>query len=781
MATAFLTVGIGSFRGAVLGQTDWAGTSDYFAFHVQANQRVTITLNDLSDSQAHVVLEDATGTPLAVGKPIDTNISEWIQNFVIPVTGEYYLEVTGDPGVEYNLGILRGATFDREPNNGIGRAQSLDGTHGALGAIATPVSATKVLRTFDGLNASDNRDVAIEPPDPSVAAGPSSLVTVVNSAIRYTDKSGNVLFQEDLAAFFATVLAPDTDYLKNPVLSYDEEAQRFVLGVIDVKLDGSSDFLYAVSNDADPLDGFGEMQAVGFDGLLADFPRLGWNADAHVISFNMYDPSFFDEFVGVTILSIDKASVLDGDSATFDYYLQDRGFFDFSLTPAVMHDSKPGDPMYFVEASTDFFADTITVVREDDLLSDFPSFTDTEVFVDDYFCPPDADQNNLDFYYFPPYIAVAQNGARILNAEWRGNHLVAAHNIGIEDDFEPHARWYEISTSGSPSLIQDGTINQGVDIATYYPAIAIGRGGRLGLTFMESSFDEFVSMYVTGRTALDPLGTMQPPIDAQPGQSIYLGDYAGDYSSIGVDPSDGVTFWAISEYTTLLDAKWATSISHFSVSVTEDRDWYAIHLNAKATLELTTSTPDGGAAAFANGLYPRIELYDPQGHHVADGVLLPDGRNQHLVYQVPSGAAGNYRIIIRGAHQTFGEYFLSSQVHASGSGQTSSIDATAAVAAEVESSRLPLWANPSMAVGSESPMAAPATSAIADPSPAYGGQNAGLDEVARSLSHWLGSTAGVGRLSKRFASVDAAFASLRTDPQDAWEEFIRLPREPKRS
>ena len=66
----------------------------------------------------------------------------------------------------------------------------------------------------------------------------------------------------------------------------------------------------------------------------------------------------------------------------------------------------------------------------------------------------------------------------MLNAEWRDGLLVADHNVGLPTDSDAHARWYEFDVTGSPTLLQDGTISPAPGTSTYFPAIAIAPGRR---------------------------------------------------------------------------------------------------------------------------------------------------------------------------------------------------------------------------------------------------------------------------------------------------------------
>ena len=63
-----------------------------------------------------------------------------------------------------------------------------------------------------------------------------------------------------------------------------------------------------------------------------------------------------------------------------------------------------------------------------------------------------------------------------------------------------HARWYDLTTIGvAPALTQSGEINPGLLVSSYYPSIEVNGAGDLGMTYMQSSATEFLSMYVTGQ------------------------------------------------------------------------------------------------------------------------------------------------------------------------------------------------------------------------------------------------------------------------------------------
>ena len=431
------------------------------------------------------------------------------------------------------------------------------------------------------------------PPDTILAVGPAHIVELTNTTVAFYNRfTGKRLFLQDLTVFFGPVGAGN--FLFDPQVTYDELAQRFVIAVLDVPAAPTAQsrgfLLYAVSNSSDPTNGFSEMQridvteAASGENALPDFPRVGWNADAHVITLNMFG-AVSQDFKRVAIIVIDKSSVLDANPASFVMTQTDRSNDNFTMVPAIMHDSSPGDPMWLVEESSDFPGSGIRLVKMTNVLAGSPSFTEYERTVSAYELPPNADQPGSGPFSGDCFSAsptgsgfICTNDASFLSVAWRGNRLLAAHNVGLASDSQSHARWYEFDTSGAPVLTQQETINPGFGIDTYYPSIEIASNGDLGMTFMESSASQFMSMYITGQASEDPPGHMRAPVLAKAGLGTYrafdcffggvfISDCrAGDFSGISVDPNFSNMFCAANEYATASKSNnWGTWIACFSI------------------------------------------------------------------------------------------------------------------------------------------------------------------------------------------------------------------------
>jgi hypothetical protein len=444
--------------------------------------------------------------------------------------------------------------------------------------------SVNVASTFLGMNFGNTPGFV--PPDTCAAAGPSEIVETVNTDIAIYNKSGGaILSPTDLAAFFQSI--GPINQLSDSAVAYNELAGTFFVGVLNITFDifgnpSSDSYLYAVSNNNSPQSAsdftfhsvnLSNLDPAGSGSFWADYPRIGWNASAYVASFNMFTNGFIQNFAHVLVLNLEVASPGTGTLA-----LVPGGTSNGTLAPATMHGSTATDPMYLVEESGASPGKAITVVSETNLFNfaTGPSFTFKDVALPaaaDYLSPPAATQpgtTNL----------IDTNDSRILNAEWRNNHLVADQAIGVKTDAQAHARWYEFDTtnftSTGPTLIQDGTIGLGSGANSYFPSIAIGANDVLGMTYIESSPTEYMSMWVAGRLASDPLGTMEttsPPAAVEAGLAPYNGlsgvetspFRSGDFSGTTVDPVDG-TFWSANEYATSgTTANWGTAISHFSL------------------------------------------------------------------------------------------------------------------------------------------------------------------------------------------------------------------------
>jgi hypothetical protein len=117
-----------------------APASEFYAFHLDAGQHVSLAVAALASGQVTEELQDSTGNVLASGTPFGGGIGQAINNFTAATAGTYYVRVSGGSQVNYDLVVTPNAVLDLGGNATQATAQDMDGTAGALGYLATASS-----------------------------------------------------------------------------------------------------------------------------------------------------------------------------------------------------------------------------------------------------------------------------------------------------------------------------------------------------------------------------------------------------------------------------------------------------------------------------------------------------------------------------------------------------------------------------------------------------------------------------------------------------------------
>jgi len=633
-------------------------TQATYSFALNQGESATIALESLNGKKGSFTLYDDEGDVLGLSAPDAANYTAGLNNFVAPNDGTYYVQVTGDPGLQFNLVVTRGADFTTQPHTTIATAQDITATQlsgnsrqgGALGYLSNP-SGAQIGTTIEGIDFNGSNCGCL-PPDTNAAVGNGFVAETVNFQFRVWDTSGNQLLDEPLSTLFGG--ATDGD----PYVEYDSIAQRWFVTAIDAVNPG--DEWLAVSNDANPTDGFSSVYEVPLaaPGDLPDFTKFGYNADALVMEAQDFS-STTGSFLQTVVTSVDINALLSG---TLTYYQSVPPAEFRALTPAQMHGAAPGAPMWFI--STDgynFPASTIRVTEMTNELSSSPTYMTFSLPVNTFNFTTLADQPGAPG-------SVETNDPTTTSVDYLGGLMVTAlAATDASDGFQQtHVHWYEVDvSSGTPVLVQEGLINPGPGVATYFGAAAIDPAGNIGLSYMESSSTEYVSAYVAGHIAGTPLGTTTAgAVFAPGGGSMPDSQREGDYGSAVYDPGTGL-FWGANEYIGSDGSTdiWRTKITSFSVSSSIGTDFYSVNANAGDNLHFATSTPAGGPNEFVNNFYPELLLYDPNGNLVAVAAgNASDGRNSVIDFTVPAGDAGKWVIEVTPSPNTetpsSGEYGL---------------------------------------------------------------------------------------------------------------------------
>jgi hypothetical protein len=408
----------------------------------------------------------------------------------------------------------------------------------------------------------------LRPPDSDGAVGPSSFIEQVNAALAIYDKttglpiSGGAITATN--SFFAPVLLSGA-LPGDPVTVYNDITRQFAVGVEDF---GHNYLYFAISTTSNPTLATSNWQFFRYSlndpsggTNSGDYPKIGYNADGFVLSFNQYRAASFNHSAVLAIAN-------DGSSPGIQAV--PGGTAHYTMAPASMHSAAPGGPMWFTETPGSSMTpggsagNTINVVRMDNVFTATPTYSYTSIPVTAY--QPTASPHQPS----GQLIGSANLGTRMYFSALRTvggvTHLVAAHTVGDGTGFS-RVRWYDLDVTGTPTLIQQGQVNPGGNIDTLMPCVDISTNGAIGMQYMQSGPNEFVSMFMTGRAAGDAAGTMQTPVVARAGTAnLVPTDRIGDYSFTSVDPTDG-TFWGANEYggTAGASPNWRTWIEHFSV------------------------------------------------------------------------------------------------------------------------------------------------------------------------------------------------------------------------
>jgi hypothetical protein len=398
-----------------------------------------------------------------------------------------------------------------QPQNN--NSQGQNGPAGPKGAF--------VDQSYDGIDSLGSSCVSCLPPDTNAAVGNNFVVETVNYQIRIFNKTtGAILLDEPLAMFFGAATGGD------PFVVYDDTADRWYLSAFDSPPDNG--MFLAVSIDGNPLDGFMQYHLTNVGGS-PDYQKPGFNDDAIFISFNNFGPG---GGAAATIASIDKAAALSG---TLTYYVSHPKFQFRAMPPA-----QSGVEWFVSTDGTDASGNTIRVTQMTNYLSNSPNFTYTSLPVTAYKNASRADQ--------PGGAVTTGPNTTTTQVHYRKGHLVTtmASSLAADGFVYPKGLIYQIDLSGgTPSLKKQVVIDPGPGVAVQMPSVDEDLNGNLGLTWMESSVSEYLSMWVG---TVNPAGKLVASVAAPGGGFFSYFFRIGDYSTTVLDSSDGNTFWSANEY-----------------------------------------------------------------------------------------------------------------------------------------------------------------------------------------------------------------------------------------
>jgi len=422
----------------------------------------------------------------------------------------------------------------------------------------------------------------LTPPDSMGAAGPTQFLVCTNNRIKIFSKTGVLgSFNVTLDNFFSPVLggASSTD----PRVRFDRNTGRwFITAISDAA--GNNRIMVAVS-DGPTITGstiftqfFVQQNLVapaGDDGLFADYPTLGVDANALYMGFSMFNGN---SFVNTTGVVIQKSSILGGGPMQVTAF---RGLIAGGVgmftAQGVDNDDPAATEGYFIGVDSGFFS-RLVLRRISNPGSATPTIS-TDLLL------------NVPATFYPvgmvgprPGVEALQSNAlddiddRLMMAQVRKiggtSSLWTCHNIGVDSTGvatnppdRDAIRWYKIgSLAATPTLSDSGTFfdNQGPTGESYWmPSLNVSGQGHMVLAcnFAKGSYigtGQYVGALMSGHLATDLPGVTQPAYLLDQSTFGYFPSTAspdgmtperwGDFSYTSVDPADDMTLWTVQEF-----------------------------------------------------------------------------------------------------------------------------------------------------------------------------------------------------------------------------------------
>ncbi len=386
------------------------------------------------------------------------------------------------------------------------------------------------------------------PPDTHGAVGFGlpfgKFVEVTNLRYDVFDTLGTNLLTVPLPSLFATEMG---DTVFDPRVLYDRIWNRWVLiltRIANSATDPARRFYLAISESRDPRGPFCLYQpraanAPFADGDWFDFPIIGMNQDAIVITANVFSGPLPDPpFRFPAILAIAKARLYNCLPFTPAPIFTPTGVSS-AVAPPVVLDQNPNT--FFLAAPVS--GNTLTkLTMTNPSRPNGTTLVSSSVPVDPYTMPAPAPQPGTDVTLSTLDSRFANNTTQV------GDSVFAAHTVA--NGFAA-PKYYEINTATN-AVIQSAFWGADLNSSDFNVSIVANDAKDVFVTWSSTNASNGVNaeVRVSGRCHSDALNTMNPPGSALITSSTFYNERPGrwgDYSGVTIDPGDG-SAWFVNEY-----------------------------------------------------------------------------------------------------------------------------------------------------------------------------------------------------------------------------------------
>ncbi len=441
----------------------------------------------------------------------------------------------------------------------------------------------------------------VVPPDPVAAVGPNHVVAMSNLSFQIFNKTGTSLFgpaaNNTLWAGFGG--ACQTSNSGDPIVVYDRMADRWLLSQFTA---GPPPYLecIAISQTSDPTGAYFRY-SISTGNNFPDYPKVGVWPDAYYFSTREFAGGV--TFVGVGAYALNRAQALAGNPnpQVISFLVPPVGAganVGDGLLPSDLDGSTlppPGSPNYFLGSQDNngpygapidalnlyrFHADFTTPANSTFVLASTIPVASFNSMLGlcggTRACIPQpstaAKIDHLGYRQRPTFRLAYRNF---------GTHESLVTNQSVSGGAGPNGevagiRWWELrNPNGAPFIFQQGTYAPGITdgIHRWMGSIAMDGQGNMALSYSASNNVNpavFPSVSYTGRLVSDPLGTMpqgEGNIIVGTGSQTTSLNRWGDYTSLTVDPTDDLTFWAANEWVPVTSSVgWVLRIGSFKLA-----------------------------------------------------------------------------------------------------------------------------------------------------------------------------------------------------------------------
>lgn len=465
------------------------------------------------------------------------------------------------------------------------------------------------IANWAGMNTNTN------PGDPALDVGPNHVVQMMNGAsgarVQIWDKTGTVLAGP---INFSTLSSGTWSGLGDPIVLYDQRADRWILTEF---CSGCNNMYIAISTTPDPTGTYNTFSVAASS--FPDYPKYSIWDNSYLITAN-------EGTTTSSVYILDRTSMLGAGSPNARRFTVPRfGTIGFqATTPVSLLGTVPsGTPSMLMRMRDDAWSGSATDALEiwelDINWSNPTAATLTQVQT------LNTSPHESELCGYTSFACIPQQGSsttldplrellmnRIMYRNF-GSHesMVCAHVTDVDGNDLAGIRWYELRRTGGGtgtwSIYQEGTYSPSDGLHRWMPTIGISASGNIGLAYNVSGSSAHPEIRYTGRKECDPLGVMtETEIQLVDGTSPNNSNRWGDYNAMGVDPTDGETFWFTATYNPTTQAR--SRVGAFKITTCSAQVQFA---NSSYTVNEPDANVSNGCLDYYTLMVPISITVDP--------------------------------------------------------------------------------------------------------------------------------------------------------------------------